>query len=87
MRYCVLLSYPATMRKLAVYTESKTEPNSTRLKRVFAWIPTYVNGFTVWLEHYEVLQAYIVLPYKLKVNGEDKAFLVGAWTDIDKHTL
>jgi hypothetical protein len=75
------------MRWLSKYTQARFEEGTTRLVRVFAFLPTYVMGKIVWLERYEVLQAYIIQVYKLKVDGADKAFEVGTWVEISKRTM
>lgn len=75
------------MRWLGRYTKAETTPGTTRLKRVFAFVPTYVMGYIVWLGYYEILQGYIEQQYKLKVEGQDKAFVVGEWKDISKRLM
>lgn len=75
------------MKKPASLTIVEPANGSTRLKRKFAWLPTYVNGYMVWLEYYEILQAYIIEDLKVIDAGEDKFFRVGEWKDISKRTL
>ena len=75
------------MRKLARYTQPVYTPGTTRLKRVFAFLPTYVAGYIVWLSFYEILQGYIEQQYKLRVDGTDKGFVVGEWKDISKRII
>ncbi len=75
------------MHRPTKYTRPELPSGTTRLKRVFALLPTYVAGYTVWLEYYEVLEAYIVSPYKLEVDGTVKAFIVGEWKEISKRIL
>lgn len=75
------------MRKPSRYTNPDYSPGITRLKRVFAFLPTHVAGYTVWLEYYEVLQAYIAFDYKVVVDGKDTAFRVSEWKDISKRVI
>jgi hypothetical protein len=75
------------MRWLSKYTEARFEEGATRLVRVFAFFPTAIGGKVVWLETFEILQAYIIQVYKLKVDGADKAFEVGKWVEISKRTM
>lgn len=75
------------MRKKAKYTATQYPAGATRQKRVFAWRPTYVAGDIVWLEYYEVLQAYIIDEIPLRLEGKDQLFTVGAWRDISKRLM
>lgn len=72
------------MRRLAKYTLPDYSPGTTRLKRVFAFLPTRVGEYIIWLEFYIVLQTYLLLDYKVKIDDKDKAFRVGEWKDISK---
>jgi hypothetical protein len=75
------------LKKLAAYTKPDYAPGATRLKRVFAFKPTYVAGYIVWLSFYEVLQGYIEQQYRLRVEGAEKGFVVGEWKDISKRII
>lgn len=75
------------MRWKAKYTRADFAPNTTRFKRVFAWIPTYVGGTMVWLETYEVLQVYSVEEIQLEDEGKPVFFTNGNWKDIAKRTI
>lgn len=75
------------MRGISKYTHPVIEEGSTRMMRVFAYLPIEVGGYRIWLEHYEVLQGWIIERFKLKVDGQDKAFEVGKWVDISKRIM
>lgn len=75
------------MKWQARYTKADYEPGTTRLKRVFAWLPTYIGGIMVWLETYEVLQGYIAQDYPVKIDGEGTAFRVSRWVDLSKRLI
>lgn len=65
------------------------DPNlgTTRLKRVFAWLPTHIDGNVVWLEHYEILQAFLIFDYKILLDAEFKTVKVSEWKDISKRLM
>jgi len=75
----------------AKYTKTDYAHGTTRLKRVFAWRPTYVDGDVVWLEFYEVLQVYEILRFALRLDPakptEMTEFLVGKWVDVSKRLM
>ncbi len=75
------------MKRLTAYTKPVITNGTTRLKRVFAWMPMYINGFRVWLERYEILQAYVETDYLLRIDGKDAKFTVGRWTDISTRVI
>jgi hypothetical protein len=72
------------MRRLHKYTTPNIVSGTTRLKRVFAFIPTVVDDTTVWLEHYEILQVYLVVEVIAIVDGAPVKFANGNWQDISK---
>lgn len=72
------------MRKKAKYIITDPEPGTTRLKRVFAWMPTKVDDEIVWLEHFEILQAFLIFEYKIIIDKAIKQVSVGQWKDISK---
>lgn len=75
----------------AKYTKADYAHGTTRLKRVFAWLPTHIDGDIVWLEHYEVLQVYEVLKFAVRLDiakpTEATEFFRGQWTDISKRLI
>lgn len=75
------------MRKLARLIPPAIPNGTTRLRRVFAFLPVNVNGTLVWLETYEVLEAYIEVQYLIIVDGESKTAKVGKWEYISKRLL
>lgn len=75
------------MRKLAKYTLPEIVQGTTRLQRVFSFWPTRVENNIIWLETYEILEAYILLDYKVRLEGVDKAFRVGEWKQISKRLI
>jgi hypothetical protein len=75
------------MRKKARFTKTDYPNGATRQKRVFAWLPTYVSGEIVWLEYFEVLQAYIIEEISLRLDGKDQLFAVASWRNISKRLI
>lgn len=51
----------------------------TRLK--FAWLPTYIEGYIVWLSSYEVLQMFVIKLYPI---SDGKAFQTSEWVSVSK---
>lgn len=72
------------MRWPAKYTEVELKDGDVRLKRCFAWLPVYVDGNKVWLEHYEYLQVLRITEQKVIIDGETSTFLVKTWINIAK---
>ena len=78
------------MRWKARYTRANHEPGTTRLKRVFAWLPTYIDGTVVFLETYEILQSFQVTTYPARLDPtlpEVTPFIIGNWVDISKRLI
>jgi len=75
------------MRWSSKYTHVDYQHGSTRLKRVFAFLPTNINGQIVWLETYEVLQFYQITPYTAILEGETVTFTKGQWVDISTRLM
>ncbi len=75
------------MRRPLKYVQPEPLPGSTRIRRVFAFLPIAVGDFVVWLEWYEVLEGYVKEDYMLKVEGIDKGFRLGSWRTISKRTM
>jgi len=76
------------MRWKAKYTKSAIPHKTTRLMRKFAWLPTYIAGSRVWLETYEILQAYLVEEIELSIENEEPVyFLIGYWKNISKRII
>lgn len=77
------------MRWRSKYTRADYAPNTTRLKRAFAWLPVYIDGQMVWLETYEILQAYEIKEIELLMDGEEKPlfFSIGKWIDVSKRII
>jgi hypothetical protein len=75
----------------AKYTKVEFLHGTRRLKRMFAWLPTYIDGDKIWLEGYEILQAYVVAKHIVVLDPtkpkEITEFLVGTWTDISKRLI
>lgn len=72
------------MKWKAKYTKTDYSNGSTRLKRVFAFLPAYVNGFIVWLSTYEILQAYIIEEFTITIEGKETLFANGKWKNLSK---
>lgn len=78
------------MRWKARYTRANHEHGVTRLKRVFALLPTYIDGTIVFLETYEILQSYQLTTYPAKLDqasNEFTPFVIGQWVDISKRLV
>lgn len=75
------------MKWKARYTRAEYSHGTTRMKRCFAWLPVYISGTMVWMETYEVLQAYLIKEHELEVDGEKSFFGSGKWRDISKRTI
>lgn len=72
------------MRWIPKYTRPEIETGTTRLKRVFAWVPKYIDGTVCWLEYYDVLQAYVKFEYIVNIDGQPKKFTVVQWVDVSE---
>jgi hypothetical protein len=75
------------MKRPAKYITPDPTPGSTRLKRIFAWRRTEIDGMVVWLEYFEVLEGFITFEYKVLVDGEMKMFKVSRWTELSKRIM
>jgi hypothetical protein len=75
------------MKRPAKYITPDPESGTTRLKRVFAWRRTEIDGIVVWLEHFEVLEGFITFDYKVMVDGEIKLFKVSRWMELSKRIM
>lgn len=75
------------MRIKAKYVLPETEAGTTRLKRTFAVLPVRIADTWVWLEFYEVLQAYLVTPVLLQIKGKPTTFTLGKWTDVSTRLI
>ena len=75
------------MRKKAKFTRADYAHGTTRQKRVFAFWPTYVSGEIVWLETFEVLQAYLIEEIELTVDGRKQFFGIGTWRNVSKRII
>lgn len=72
------------MKWPAKYVLPENKDGDTRLKRVFAWLPTNIAGVIVWLSTYELLQVYRIKEEKVKIDSEEVIFLPGNWVNITK---
>lgn len=68
----------------AKYVKPDIMNGTTRIKRVFAWLPTYISGQMVWLQYYDVLQVYRITAYVVNFEDEQQEFTVGQWIDLSK---
>ncbi len=60
----------------------------TRYIRKFAWLPTIINNYKVWLETYGVTQEYKAIPHKLWKNYREMVTVHRyEWVDIRRETL
>lgn len=72
------------MQWKAKYTTADYSEGTTRLKRVFAWLPTYINGVKVWLETYEILQVYVIDKDTVLIEEKQTVFSNGFWKNLSK---
>jgi len=75
------------MRSKTKFVFAEPSPGTTRLKRVFAWLPVIIGGEKIWLEYYEELQGYIATDYKVIIDGEPKSIKVSEWTTLSKRVI
>lgn len=75
------------MRRKSKYVFADPAPGTTRLKRVFAWTPQYIDGDVVIWEYYEILQAFLIFEYKIQIDTEIKSVKVSEWKDISKRII
>lgn len=72
------------MRWKAKHTRLEIQSGTTRLKRIFAWFPTYIAGDIAWLEHYEMLQVYIISDQIVTIEEKEITFAIGVWKNLSK---
>lgn len=70
------------MRWPSKFINSETPPGTTRVKRVFAWRPKRIDDTIVWLEYFEILQAFTIFEWNIIIDGKAKGAKVGRWEDI-----
>lgn len=75
----------------AKYTRADYANGTTRLKRVFAFLPTYIDGNIVWLSTYEVLQVYVISKVLAVLDptkpNEATEFKTSSWINVSKRLL
>lgn len=73
----------------AKYTKETYQPGTTRVKRVFAWLPFEINGDMVWLETYEIYQLYISKEHTVIDVEQSKTLLfkVNEWINLSYRTI
>ena len=75
----------------AKYTKAEYANGTTRLKRVFAFKPTYIDGKIIWLGTYEILQAYVIKVTLAILDPtkptEATEFKMGSWVDVSKRLM
>ena len=75
----------------AKYTRANYANGTTRLKRVFAFLPTYIDGNIIWLATFEVLQVYVIEVTLAMMDpakpNEATEFKTGSWIDISKRLI
>ena len=75
------------MRLKRRYVNTEPVIGTTRLKRVFAFIPLSIGGDYIWLEFYELLQGYCTTKYKVVIDGELKELSVNEWKTLSKRKI
>lgn len=71
------------------YTKETYPHGTTRVKRVFAWLPFQINGDTVWLETYEIYQLYTFKEFTVLdvESGKQLVFKVNEWINLSYRTI
>jgi hypothetical protein len=72
------------MKWPAKHTRIEPLAGTTRINNRFAWLPTYINGFIVWLSWFEALQVYRITEEKVTIDDKTVTFLPGKWVNITK---
>lgn len=75
------------MRFKTKFVNVDPEPGTTRLRRVFAWLPKVIDGDKVWFEYYEQLEGFIATDYQVKIDGEIKAVRVSKWVSLSNRVI
>jgi len=79
------------MKWPAKYSHVDYPNGATRLKRIFAWLPTQVGDTMIWLTRYEMLQAYIIQEYVVMLDPKKPkdatTFSKGQWIEISKRLM
>lgn len=81
------MEYNRLMRTKTKFVFNNPDPGTTRLKRVFAWIPKVIGGDKIWLEYFEELQGFIETKYTVIIDGEHKVVKVSNWVTLSKRVL
>lgn len=69
------------------YVTTDPPAGSIRLKRVFAWLPKRLNGDVVWMEHFEIRQAFVIFDYNFFVDDKPKVASVGQWVNLEQRVI
>ncbi len=75
------------MRTKTKFVFTEPSPGTTRLKRVFTWLPQIIGGEKIWLEYYEELQAFIRTDYTVVIDGDKKLIQVSEWKTLSKRVI
>jgi len=62
-------------------------PGTTRTKTLFAWLPTKAGQSLIWLERYQVMEAFIVNNYLVIVGQEQVNIRRGEWMKVSSRTF
>lgn len=60
---------------------------TTRLRKRFAWLPVFIKNECIWLERYEVLQAFVGEQFIVKIDDKPAEFIVAKWKTISKRII
>lgn len=72
------------MKWKAKFTRPNYEDGTVRLKRCFAWLPVYIDGFFVWLTNYDIMQVYVSEDNKAIIDGENSIVTSKYWKNKGK---
>ena len=75
------------MKFKARYKQANYVHGATRLKRLFAWLPLYISGYTIWLCSYDVLEVYLEKQTTVILDGKTTIFTNGKWECLSKRII
>lgn len=69
--------------RIRTSTTTQVKLGDTRVRRVFAWLPASVEGYSVWLESFEVLETYQSQVFDTNIGR----FVVSNWVEVSKRLM
>lgn len=62
-------------------------PGTVRFKRKFAWLPTKAGGTLIWLERYNVMEAFLVTTALVNIEQEQVTVKFGEWKKVSTRLI